>query len=535
MNHSFNLLDQPWIPCVMLDGSAQELGIRDTLLRAHGIAEIYDDSPLVTVALHRLLLAILYRCWDFHREEDWEDWWEKTWPTGSFPSSIITGYLDKWKDRFDLFSETHPFYQTAGLVAGPVPINRIATQMANGNNPVLFDHTSDEDPPIVKPAECARLLVATQCFNLGGLLRMNATLDGEAFTWAREENSIVMPGAAIWLSGGNLFQTLMLCLTPTDRGEDDLPCWELDRPADLRNIPPDSKTPLWPARGVVDRYTWQSRLIHLRPEETGDGNSVRYLDYTFGRSADTSREDPMLGYLVDKKEGWKTFRLSEARASWRDSNALLVDLEGFSQIPAIVRRANRLTRDIETARVSPTLHVAGLASYQAKIYLWRHDRLPIPAEILSSDQKAIDAKARLVALLDEAEDMSSQLNRRIRRAVSLYLVPQSAQMEGRQANPDDVTHLCDAIDPRRSYWSRLEHHFHILLSNLLQNADAAADTWRDAIEKEARGAFIESCTLLGTSALAIQAVARVSPHFQSSGRPKENGDSEAYVEMETTA
>lgn len=57
----FNLIDEPWIPCIALDGQSIEYGIRDTLLKAHELREICDDSPLVTVALHRLLLAILYR------------------------------------------------------------------------------------------------------------------------------------------------------------------------------------------------------------------------------------------------------------------------------------------------------------------------------------------------------------------------------------------------------------------------------------------------------------------------------------------
>ena len=56
----FNLVDQPWIPCLQRDsGKPQELSLRDTLTRAHEIRELPDDSPLVTVSLHRLLLAIL--------------------------------------------------------------------------------------------------------------------------------------------------------------------------------------------------------------------------------------------------------------------------------------------------------------------------------------------------------------------------------------------------------------------------------------------------------------------------------------------
>ena len=57
----FNLIDERWIPVRFPDGSRDELGIRDTLLRSKEIEAIEDPSPLVVAALHRFLLAILYR------------------------------------------------------------------------------------------------------------------------------------------------------------------------------------------------------------------------------------------------------------------------------------------------------------------------------------------------------------------------------------------------------------------------------------------------------------------------------------------
>ena len=57
----FNLIDEKWIPVRFPDGTRDELGIRDTLLRSGEIAAIEDPSPLVVAALHRFLLAVLYR------------------------------------------------------------------------------------------------------------------------------------------------------------------------------------------------------------------------------------------------------------------------------------------------------------------------------------------------------------------------------------------------------------------------------------------------------------------------------------------
>ena len=75
---AFNLLDEPWIPCVFLgSGALQELGLRDTLVRAHEIRAIVDPSPLVTVALHRLLLAVLHRVFGPLNAAAWARLWEQ--------------------------------------------------------------------------------------------------------------------------------------------------------------------------------------------------------------------------------------------------------------------------------------------------------------------------------------------------------------------------------------------------------------------------------------------------------------------------
>ena len=52
MSERFSLVAEGWIPCERMDGSRVELGIKDTLVRAHELRAIADSSPLVTAALH---------------------------------------------------------------------------------------------------------------------------------------------------------------------------------------------------------------------------------------------------------------------------------------------------------------------------------------------------------------------------------------------------------------------------------------------------------------------------------------------------
>ena len=103
----FNLIDEPWIPVRFPDGTRAELNLRDTLLRAKDIAVIEDASPLVVAALHRFLLAVLYRALEGPTDIDQAKGWFKS----GLPADKIDGYLKHWHPRFWLFDEKYPFGQ----------------------------------------------------------------------------------------------------------------------------------------------------------------------------------------------------------------------------------------------------------------------------------------------------------------------------------------------------------------------------------------------------------------------------------------
>ena len=100
MNH-FNLIDEPWIPARLLNGDRVELGVRDTLLRSREIATLEDPSPLVVAALHRFLLAVLYRA--LEGPSSFEQ--ARALFREGLPEARIRAYLDTWRERFWLFHE----------------------------------------------------------------------------------------------------------------------------------------------------------------------------------------------------------------------------------------------------------------------------------------------------------------------------------------------------------------------------------------------------------------------------------------------
>ena len=95
---------------------------------ASELAETRISSPLVTIAIHRLLLAILHRVYKGPKNASDRATLHRT---GAFDADRIQKYLMLWKERFDLFHEKFPFYQTASFKTKESSgINRLAQELS---------------------------------------------------------------------------------------------------------------------------------------------------------------------------------------------------------------------------------------------------------------------------------------------------------------------------------------------------------------------------------------------------------------------
>ena len=537
----FNLTTEPWIVATpQAGGASQEFSLHDIIAHAHELRELSDASPLVTVGTLRLLLALLYRVCAADGESFTRKDWQRIRTDGKFPTEALKKYLEEWNSHFDLFHSEYPFYQTSKLeMDTPKSLNCLAADSASGNNPVLWQHSTDAEMQAYTPAQAARLLVAAQSFALAGLLRAKGRMEDKEFNHGSAFNAAIPPGAALWLSGGtlcpssseqetkigdNLFVTLMLNLAPQEDDSRDAPCWELEPPWKYRDREKALKKG---AQGAMDRFTWQSRLIRLLPEMQNGQTVVRGCYVTQGRSADTS-PDPMHSYYASQKSGKVIVRLSDRKAAWRDAHAIF-DRNDRAEKPAAFDFMMKLANieEIPPARLYQ-VHVAGIANDQAKVLLWRHDRMSVPVALLQD----ANLEAWLGVWMGWAGSgewqwsgkkcfgMARKLRNATRDVVALYLAPGN-----RQPAPDDVGRLTDALDPLGFYWSRLEPHFYTLLRKLGEAIDApterqpalrqdAAKGWAADIQRVADEAFKQAVVRgLGNSTRAIEAVARVHTPF----------------------
>jgi CRISPR system Cascade subunit CasA len=481
---SFNLLDEPFVPVYGADGR-NERSLRDVLILAHEIREMRDASPLATLALHRLLLAILHRNFGPTSPSQWQQLWE----AGRFPAAPLEAYFKKCHDKFDLFDKTQPFFQDSAFrTKEPNGINQLVRELCRGNNATLFDHTSEDPPPLLTPAEVARALIAEQAFAVGG---------GKS-ELGYTTSAPLIGGVAVLVGGENLFETLMLNLVRYDHrhpiagGEGDAPAWE--RGGLLVDGAPSPD-------GYLDYLTWQSRSIHLHPEPDG---KVRFMSYAQGRKLDSQKStyDPMVAYRRDKEKGDVPIRLSEAKALWRDSAALFQ----FAETDAFRGPANlRWLHELKDAGAIPgakgfTLAAFGLCTDKAKVKFWRQETLPLPLAYLTDKD--------LVRSLQDAIDLAEAVGRDAVRSAAKTVASRLLAPGKRSPDKNQLRATVDSIGADALFWSRLELPFREFLIGLpgdSRHQKEQIDSWFRETLDIAQRAFQQTAGQLDRTGRAMRA------------------------------
>ncbi len=519
----FNLIDEPWIPCIDPHGQLVEYGIRDTLLKAHELREICDDSPLVTAALHRLLLAMLYRAHDGPSDTAM---WLALYERGRFEQHHRIGdYLKKWRTRFYLFDDRHPFMQVAGLDLNDYKkggtakkdksdgLMRLAKEAPDKGGRVLFDHRMGTERPEYESKQIAKMILSTQSYAGTGVASAGRVGDQVIEPTACRFAPCV-DGFVLWLQGDNLFQTLMLSLVPQKLSPKDLPAWE---DSNIVSSAIRSWNCALSFTGPMQRYAPLSRFIRVVDH--------RSVFFTNGLKTTADSDDPMKAYYRESDaRPYEAKKLLEHKAAWRDAHTLFAVGMANHKPPMSFDFAARLKSDgVIHPGAEFKATVLGLATRIDKGLFWRHERMPVPAALLAD----VNLIERLGGLLRDAEQVASDLNFRTRRTAKLYLAPHAEEPGGRKPDDKEVANLASKIDPRPAYWARLEKHFLALLENIPTDWDtasndwkpddqqAATNAWREYVKGEARRALEESIRSLGTTARAIQAVARVRTEFNN--------------------
>jgi CRISPR system Cascade subunit CasA len=350
------------------------------------LAAIEDPSPLVVAALHRFLLAVLYRA--LMGPTDIEK--AKTLFREGLPGEKIKAYLKKWKGRFYLFDEEYPFSQIPKFKPKIWHAWTVLAAEHNADNAkVLFDHVDVEKAGTIPDAVCARWILATQTFSVScGKSELSHTGTAPSATAI-----MVLP------LGKNLQDTLLFALVPQNREilSEDLPLWERD----TETVKKLEKGPERSPTGWADRYTWRTRSILLSAEEN---EGVSQLAFASGiKFKDSGTSDPMLGYRLDEKKGRLPLQFRD-RGLWRNFDSLLPDQENLG--PLIMGNVIKLS-NIDPLRFPGSVLVVGQSNEpgKAKIKFWRMEKYVLPQALLGNR----NIRSEIQQLLEEAQDAQKSL------------------------------------------------------------------------------------------------------------------------------
>lgn len=490
--YSFDLRDSPWLPVQELDGRLRTVSLREALARAHELRSLSDPSPLVTLSLHRLLLAIVHRAVDGPSSLGE---WKALWTADRLPVEAINGYLDSQADRFDLFHPEYPFLQVGGLMtlsggdpSTPSPASRLQAAAASGNNHTMFNHSFDQYPTTLSSSNAAKFLIATLGHSASGGQGGTSNLFGKH---PYSKVSAHFKGISVLVLGNSLHQTLIANLNIYNQDEP-IPNRGLDLPAWERNShrAPGEAQPT----GYLDFLTFQSRYLRLIPSGALTDPVVRQVWFSSGLALPAKEylRNPLWVYTrPDSSDSPEPVKLRPDRAVWRDSSAILVPPSPGSTVddrPAALRRmGNPRLRSVLPDRTRLRLACFGLAydpSNVAKFLTWREEHQPSSIAMLASPEQA--------ALVADAVEVAEKAAKHLRSALRL-VSKLSLDTDQKPAHKDDIRRLTTRMWARSGYWADLDMSFTEFIAAVAEEeSEAAFRRWIEHLLQTAEAAFRRS-------------------------------------------
>ena len=508
---TYNLLDEPWIPVTLLDGSrgrGQRMSIRGVFEHARELRGIGGDIPLQQFAIARLLIAVLHGALpEGISQKDWRELWDHD------VSDSICSYLEQFRGRFNLFDPQVPFYQVADLrqpkgdVSG---LEKLILDVPNGFQ--FFTTRIGEGMDSLDFDQAARWLVTLQAFDPSGIktgvVGDPRVKNGKGYpigtAWAGTLGGVLIEGATLW-------QTLLLNFVGPDvnRGEstqwhDDKPIWERPQvgagPAEGFNQEQDAVGGTQFFHGPATLYTWQSRRVRLIAQ---DGKVTGVI------VANGDRLKPQNAHLFEPMSAWrespnqeKTLKLPTVfmprrhdpdRALWRGIAAFLPvkdtggkKFESRSPLTSTwldsLRNENLLGDDVVR------LHAFGVVygSNEAVVDTVVDDYLDLHLTVLASHDPV------LASHLQDATQLAE------RGALALrHFAQDLAALEGR---PSDGS----GASASQQAYSVLDHEFRLWSAGIDDPATIAAkiDDWKRGLLLIFRGLGNELLAQASSKALA---------------------------------
>lgn len=229
---------------------------------------------------------------------------------------------------------------------------------------------------------------------------------------------------------------------------------------------------------------------------------------------------------------WVPVTFHEDRALWRDSLALMQPLDPDRERPKTINWLNDLVQEgILASSQLLNLDLLGLSVDRAKVFFWRHERLPLPLaylqerELLGKLKDGLALTEEVGRLFQTGFDDSADGTRKVPRPYQLLASSLLSPVDPTKANKDAVGQLATHMAPGRFYWSRLEVPFQQFMMRLagdiatdqdgaIEHGHHAMPEWSETLRLAALEAFHESTNGMDSSARTLKARAQAESAFR---------------------
>ena len=425
-NPEYNLLDEPWIPVRLVDGTITDVGLLELLRRTTDIADLACELPTQSIAIQRLILAIAYRVATPRDARDWA----RQWDDGA-PTEQMIEYLERWRDRFYLFGGRFPFMQVADLRTAKDAVSGLEKLIADvPNGEQFFTTRHGRALACIPPSEAARWLVHAQAYDPSGI-RSGAVGDSQVKGGKGYPIGPAWCGhlGLVWLKGQDLDETLVLNLIPAStaalRGVDSSTewgacSWEVSEPeisvrGDYSLLDP-AGTPR--ELSIPRLLTWHSRRIRLVGDSSGvTGVVLAQGDKLAPQEMRLYEPQSLWRYSTPQSKKFKTDvymprKFESGRALWRN---LPGTLPTVTTVQGVDKQPKREFLPSATLSFHYQLDNASIqTSYPKVMRIQAVGVTSGPPESTFEDVYSDELTLSVAVMRVEREDLSAEIDRQVR-------------------------------------------------------------------------------------------------------------------------
>lgn len=477
----FNLLEESWIPVMTPDFQVKDISLVELFETWTTLREIQADNPPTTLAIYRLLLAILHRAYQGPRNEDhWEEIFDDN-------GAKAIAYLQEHRDRFDLLHPEHPFMQDPIL---PIDKTDDIYKFHTMSTSQVFSHEHEWSGYSITLPQAARLIVRLQGFDITSL---RAFYVGQTSGNRTGVNTPTINAANVLVRGSTLKNTLFFNLLrydpdsayPSEVSGDDLPIWEVNGYAGK----PKKTVP----QGYISYLTFPWRRLRLFIKD----GEVQKLAITMGNSLPNKVSPQQWESGIAYREG-QPLRLSLSKQLWRDADSFLLS-QADNYRPRIIDWLAELKSEEDLVDDIVTLQVIGMAAKRANPLGWNIEQFSAPVKYITEPDLAIALKTA-IAIAEEHKRIFGSFQGSPYYALAKELNPPNAS---NKAISQQADRLAANLNGAIQYWAELDRKFTELLHALPRDNQTDADgvtrygfkelpAWTQTVQKAAEDAFTDS-------------------------------------------